>query len=99
MLSSNPNISAVTQPQADSESADSIRNTATNNRSNERAKWESVRTFISRLTIERDEVEIRGCVKRRGLVLFDIIVVFTEFIEQSLMWAKRELGKEVESNG
>ena len=49
--------------------------------------------------MERDEGEIRGCVKRRGPVLFDITGEFTEFIEQRLMWAKRELGKEVEING
>ena len=36
--------------------------------------------------------------KRRGSVLFDITGEFTEFIEQRLIWAKRELGKEVESN-
>ena len=53
---------------------------------------------MSGLTIERDKGEIRGCVKRRGPVLFGITGELTEFIEQRLMWAKRELGKEVESN-
>ena len=49
--------------------------------------------------MDRDKWEIRGCVKRRGLVLFDNTGEFTEIIEQRLIWAKRKLGKEVESNG
>ena len=60
------------QTQADSESAEYIRSTATNDHSDDTEKWESTRTFVSRLTMERDKGEIRVCMKRRGLVLFDI---------------------------
>ena len=57
----------------------------------ETERWEKAREYTSTMDNNRDGGMIRYCYKKIGLVVFDVIGEFTDWIEKRVSWTNEQL--------